>query len=354
MRLLGSLRGAKSLLVAGVLAASGALGWAGGANPNVVAFASGADPLSAIQAWRAPQTAELEEIKPAAEPVVYPARELSFPALAERPAYTVYVPAGPDVPRRAVMVLHGMGGSGPGIATQVLSYAQAHDWVVIAPTIPYGDWRDPNQLTSEELRLLPQVARIPDYVRDEAGIRTTGRVMLFGFSRGAQAGLRLAMLYPERVEAVAALSAGTYTVPVNAMRTSAGDQQAPLPFGVADLEQRVGRPLDMQRFKSVRFWIGVGARDDRDADVPRQWDPYIGKNRVERATRFGALLTELACDTQVVVVPNAGHEIVPAMMEHINGFLETSALRAQQAEAAGTARNARPPVSTMRRTTFGF
>ena len=332
-----------------MLAGATGTGWFGGAQAQL-ALASHSESIeSALQVWRGPQDGA--PLQAPAEPEVavhLPARQLIFPALHDRPAYTVYVPEGPDVPRRAVMVLHGMGGNGPGIAPFVLPYAQSQGWVVIAPTILYGDWKDPNQLTTEELRLLPQVDRLIDYVRDEAGVKLAGRMMMFGFSRGAQEALRFATLYPERVEAVAALSAGTYTVPVGSMRTASGETQAPLPYGVADLEQRTGRPVDLQRLRSVRFLIAVGARDDHEADVPRQWDPYIGKNRVERAQRYSAVLAELACETQLEVVPNAGHEIVAGMMEHVNGFLGISAERAhlrEQAAAASAATGSNAPAA---------
>ena len=268
---------------------------------------------------------------PAALEVWEPAREVSYPAFAERPAYTVYWPEGPSVPRPVVVALHGMGGSGPGMASVLLDQARANGWVLVAPTIPYGDWRDPAQLTGEELRLMPQLATLLDYVRDEAGVvsaRADGRVMLFGFSRGAQAALRLAMLYPEKVDAVAAFSAGTYTLPVRSVATAAGPALARMPFGVADLTELSGRTVDRGGLAGVRFLIGVGATDNRDGDVPRQWDTYVGRNRVERATRYAAVLGELGCEASLSVVPGTGHELNTAVMEQVTGFLTLAVARA--------------------------
>ena len=325
-------RAAACALTVGALAFTAAVG-----------FASGSTGVQASEHTVFPET-QLSAPPASAVPEApsLPAREMAFPALSARPAYTVYVPEGPDVPRPAVMVLHGMGGSGPGIATQLLSQARDRNWIVIAPTVPYGDWRDPNQLTGEELRLLPQLSTLIDYVRDEAGVKVAGKVMLFGFSRGAQAALRFSMLYPERVGAVAALSAGTYTVPVRWMLTASGPAQAPMPFGVFDIEQRAGRGIDALQMTGIRYWIGVGAGDNREGDVPRQWDQFLGKTRVERATRFGAVLSQLGCETYVSIVPNAGHEIVPAMMDQITGFLGTSVERAQMHAEAGVAALPRP------------
>lgn len=309
----------------GLLAASAALGLLGGAH------AKEDDTLpAALLAWQA-RVAEGEtasHVQQAALLPSLPAREVSYPALPERPAYTVYFPEGPDVPRQTVVALHGMGGSGPGLASQLLGTARANGWVLVAPTIPYGEWRDPVQLTGEELRLMPQINNLIDYARDEAGVQMEGRVMLFGFSRGAQAALRFSMLYPDRVEAVAALSAGTYTLPVKSVLTASGPALAPLPFGVADLEQLAGRGIDQFRMSGVRYLIEVGANDNRDGDVPRQWDPFVGKNRVERAARFAAVLNDLGCETSLAVIPGAGHELNAAMLEQANGFLTASAARA--------------------------
>jgi pimeloyl-ACP methyl ester carboxylesterase len=242
------------------------------------------------------------------------------------------------MPRTALVALHGMGGTGPGMAGRLLRLAHERNWLVIAPTIPYGDWRDPNQLVSEELRLLPQLASVLDAVPAETGVPVAGRALLFGFSRGAQEALRFALLYPDRVEAVAGLSAGTYTLPMRAVKTVGGAElPAPLPFGVADLEQRAGRAIDEARLARVDFWVGVGARDNLDGDVPRQWDPFVGKNRVERAQRFVDAVANLGWNAQVAVVPGAGHEITPPMMELAIQFLaDAAAAGQQQAEAAGT------------------
>ncbi len=312
-------------LVGAVFALSAALGLLSGVR------AADDDTLpAALLAWQA-RVAEGETASHAQQAALQPslpAREVFYPALPERPAYTVYFPEGPDVPRLTVVALHGMGGTGPGLATSLLSLARASGWVLVTPTIPYGEWRDPVQLTGEELRLMPRLNSLLDYVRDEAGVQIAGRVMLFGFSRGAQAALRFSLLYPERVEAVAAVSAGTYTLPLKSVLTANGPALAPLPFGVADLQQLAGRDVDPYRLSAVRYLIEVGANDNKDGDVPRQWDPFVGKNRVERATRFAAVMSDLGADTSLAVIPDTGHELNGAMLEKASTFLSVSAARA--------------------------
>ena len=229
-------------------------------------------------------------------------------------------PVAPQVPAAstAVLVLHGMDDNGVALATTVLPYLggpAAQDWVVIAPTIPYGDWRTPARVAQEDLQLLPRLARLLDQAPAETGVALPERVLVFGFSRGAQVALRFALLFPERTQAVAAAAAGTYTLPLPAVRTATGRTlPAPLPFGVADLPQRAGRTVDVAQLGQVPVWLGVGANDNRDADVPREWDPFIGANRVQRAQRFGAILAQLGVPVQVVVVPGAAHQLTEALL----------------------------------------
>ena len=264
----------------------------------------------------------ISPVQYAEPPATLPPQEFQVPATPDHPAYTLYSPGGVALPRAALLVLHGMGGNGPAVARYVLPYAQANGLVVIAPTIPYGDWRDPGQVTREMLALQPQLVRLLDAAPGETGIAIRERALLFGFSRGAQEALRFTLLYPERVRAVAALSAGTYTLPVASVQTASGAPlAAPLPFGVADFDQRTGRGFNDRALSHIDFWIAVGALDNRDADVPRQWDPYLGTNRVERARRFSEALARLGYWSELAVVPDTGHEITGAMLDRAIGFL---------------------------------
>ena len=215
------------------------------------------------------------------------------------------------------------------MAAAVRDLAHAHGWIVIAPTLAYGNWQDPVQVAAEAARLEPQLARLVDAVPAETGVVLAERLLVFGFSRGAQAALRFTMLYPERVQAVAALSAGTYTLPLRTVNTVAGPVAAPFPFGIADVEQRTGRSVDLERMARARFWIGVGGADTNESEVPRQWDPSLGRHRVERAQRFAAALGQLGCDVQFTVVPGAGHRLTPPMLEQAGRFLASAAAEAQ-------------------------
>jgi predicted esterase len=261
-------------------------------------------------------------------PVRYPP-ELSVAETPSHPAYALYPPdlaiaPGATVP--AVLALHGVGFDGPAMAALVRARASARGWAVLAPTVAYGDWRDPETAREEELRLPSRLAALPGAVAVETGVPLAAGVRVFGFSRGAQAATRLAMFYPDGVAAVAAFSAGTYTLPVAGVAGPDGQRlEAPLPFGVADLPQRTGRGLALDRLGRVPFLIGAGAADDRPDDVPRQWDAYVGRTRAERAGRYAATLAQLGVPVRVAILPGTGHELTEAMLDSAFDLFDQSA-----------------------------
>jgi predicted esterase len=251
---------------------------------------------------------------------------ISVPETMAHPAYELDLP-NQVVPRGAtldaLLVLHGIGVDGPTMAATVRSQAQSRGLAVIAPTIPYGDWQNPAVVREEDLRNAGRLAGILASVRDETGVPLSPRVLIFGFSRGAQTASRFALFRPEFVRAVTSFSAGTYTLPLNSVSAARGQRiVAPLPYGVSDLAQATGRGFDVASLAKIPWLVGAGANDRQDADVPRQWDAFEGTNRVQRAQRFGAALGQIGAPVQVVVLPNTGHEINGAMLDQVFSFFD--------------------------------
>jgi poly(3-hydroxybutyrate) depolymerase len=215
-------------------------------------------------------------------------------------------------PLQVVIALHGMGGNGADFGDALGTLADSHGWLVVAPTISYGDWTDPAQIAREEPAL---VAWLSDYVRHLA-VRTKHavepRVLLFGHSRGAQLALRFTEIHPDEVLGVAAVSAGTYTLPFSSdARTGTALQ---FPFGVADLARSDGgQAFDARGFETVPIWIGVGGADSNDADVPDAWDAYIGPDRLNRARRFTQALQSMGANVALSVFDNTGHGLTDEM-----------------------------------------
>lgn len=238
------------------------------------------------------------------------------------PRFNVWVPAGRiREPAPVVVALHGVSGDGQTIAHGLVEECSRQGWLLVAPTMKYGDWRNPNQVVADDVHFTNLLNEILDALPGQTGIETRPRVMLFGFSRGFQLAHRYAFFYPERVRGVAGYAAGTYTLPY----TRAADNRTPLnlPYGLANAPAWLGRPLDWAGMRRVRFLVGVGAKDNRDSDVPRSWDPLIGRNRVERARNFHQMLLASGIKSQLVIYPNTDHSLTQPMRADALAFFRT-------------------------------
>lgn len=232
----------------------------------------------------------------------------------------VYVPParGADQ-QRVLLALHGQGGTGPGIAQRLRTCAERYGWVLVAPTMAYRDFLDPEQVRRDGEENLPAVHTLVDDIRSRAGGVTSEQILVYGFSRGAQMAHRFAMAYPQEVLAVAALSAGSYTMP-----RDEDQSQAPLeyPFGVADLESVTGEAFDEAKFVEIPFWLGVGAADTNPLDIGRAWDNYEGQTRVDRAAAFATQLQAEGAQAELHLFSGVGHEETSAMRADACAFLD--------------------------------
>src|SRR5712664_3738380 len=215
-------------------------------------------------------------------------------ALAGTPIRSVFVraPRGgtlPGKPLQVLLALHGMGGNGEDFSKELLEQADRYGWLIVAPTIAYGDWTNPNVVSREEPVLIRALTDYLDQLPQVTGLQLRRLVLVLGHSRGAQLAHRFAEFRPDKVLAVAALSAGTYTLPL-----SSGPQGSmSFPFGVKDLAQYAGAAFDPARFDGIQFWVGVGGLDTNPGDLPRQWDTYEGTTRLQRAEAFEAAMQQM-------------------------------------------------------------
>jgi pimeloyl-ACP methyl ester carboxylesterase len=222
-------------------------------------------------------------------------------------------------PLQVLVALHGMGSSGEQLASQLVEQADRNHWLLVAPTIDYGDWMDPNQVAREEPQLIRWLSDYLDQLPDIVGAPTRKRVLLLGHSRGAQLAHRFALFQPDRVLAVAALSAGTYTLPLE--RSPQGSLIS-FPFGISDLAKIAGHPFSRTQFiEDTHFWLGVGTDDNNPNDLPRQWDQYLGTTRVQRARAFQAALHDMGAQSVLVAFPATRHTLSPDMANSACSFL---------------------------------
>src|ERR1043166_7939286 len=99
----------------------------------------------------------LVAIWPAEEPATE-ALALTDP-LAGTPVHSVYVrlpsrAANASGPLQVLVALHGMGGSGESFAAGLVEPADHYGWLLVAPTIEYGDWKNPDVVAKEEPLLI--------------------------------------------------------------------------------------------------------------------------------------------------------------------------------------------------------
>lgn len=225
-------------------------------------------------------------------------------------------------PLPILVALHGYGGNGASFARPLLEAADRLGWAVIAPSITYRDWHDPVQVCEDARDDLPGLRAWLNELPTRTGLRYQPRVMLYGFSRGAQYAHRFALAYPEMVASVAAVSAGTYTLPQTVWVDPDGARTTlNMPYGAADLQTYTGQPFREAPLRQVRFLIGVGSTDHQAGDVPRSWDKYIGDCRVDRANSFVASLRQLGVPVELRQFPNTQHEETAEMRAAALQFL---------------------------------
>lgn len=222
----------------------------------------------------------------------------------------VYVPANAQAkqPLRVLVALHPYGGNGPAIGGPLVPFAEREGWVLVAPTFPYRDWRDPELVRKDAAQFIPGLHAILSGLEGRTGLALQQRVLLYGFSRGAQAAHRFALANPDLVAGVAAFSAGTYTLPKTTWKDSNGTvTNLNFPYGVSDIGKFCGHEFDLAKVKEVQFLIGVGANDHEAKDVPRNWDKYIGDCRLDRAESFATSLREAGVRVEEVKFANTRH-----------------------------------------------
>jgi pimeloyl-ACP methyl ester carboxylesterase len=206
-----------------------------------------------------------------------------------------------------------MGSSGEAFARDLTEQADRYRWLIVAPTIGYGDYMNPQVVAQEDPVLIRTLSSYLDQLPRTTGMNLRHRILLLGHSRGAQLAHRFAEFQPDRVLAVAALSAGSYTLP-----SSVGT----FPYGVKDLARYGGRAFDRASFQAIQFWVGVGGQDTNASDVPRQWDMYEGKTRVQRAEAFENAMQQLGATSVLRVFNNTKHELTGDMRTAACTFLE--------------------------------
>jgi poly(3-hydroxybutyrate) depolymerase len=234
------------------------------------------------------------------------------PTLSDRLARTdrrtlLFVPGAiarnPTAPVTIVLVLAGLGGDGRAFAEEFVPTAEAKGWLLIAPSPDYDPATNETLLWADQ-RVDDELVSMVDSVM-ATSFHVAPRIDVVGFSRGAQSAHRFALRHPERVNALASFSAGTYTMPTSSQ---------PYPLGMGDFATwNHQHAFDPMSLREVRVLVGVGDADTNPQDVVRAWDVVGGPTRLDRGIRFAQALGELSVPHHFQSYAGVGHRFVPQM-----------------------------------------
>lgn len=249
--------------------------------------------------------------------------------------YYLYIPSNAAArgPLQVLVTVHGMGGNGTAFCQNLINRAEQDGWIIVSPTFKYQDYRNPDSVLWDDTHMLPHLRDILNNLPAKTGLPIKEKVLLYGFSRGAQMVHRFAEFYPDRTLAVALFSAGSYTLPMASMDVNGAPSTLNFPFGVADVQKYTQAAFNVVAFRQVPFFLGVGGADSNADDTPRAWDPYLGTTRIARAQSFENALTTLGLDSSLTVFPNVSHDVTSDMRGQAMSFLERQAFVATLARA---------------------
>jgi pimeloyl-ACP methyl ester carboxylesterase len=235
--------------------------------------------------------------------------------------YYVYLPASApsDSAVEPLIAIHGFGENPVDFVKRMIPEADKHGWLLVAPDLPSGDWKDQKVIKADARQNLPWLHRLVERIQASSPVPVRDHVLVYGFSLGAQTGHRFTMAYPDHVLAAAVMSAGTYTLPSPA---SVGKSSPAFPMGTADLDSYSGQPFDFDRLKSTHFWVGVGDQDTVAADVPREFDGTEGSSRKERAQNFARVLQSEGIPVKFQSFPGQAHYETPQSLDAAASFLD--------------------------------
>ncbi|GFE48432.1 hypothetical protein So717_01850 [Roseobacter cerasinus] len=214
-----------------------------------------------------------------------------------------------------LVAVHGIRRGAEQQAALFAERAAAQGRVVIAPIFDKASWLGYQQAVlcgRADLALLDLLLSLR-----VAGVVTTERFDLFGFSGGAQFAHRFAMLHPDRLRRLSVASPGWYTFPDTAC----------YPYGLwprPDHTDGWGHRLaaNLHRFLTLPITVSVGACDsrrDRNTRSGPQIDAQQGPHRLARARSWAQALRRAACELRIQpdialhVLPGCGHHFETCM-----------------------------------------
>lgn len=222
--------------------------------------------------------------------------------------YLHYVPAG--VPRSdlVLVAVHGISRNAMEHAQAFQSLADRLGCHLIAPQFDRSTFRDFQLLgLSERGRRADHALQSMLADLRRFGLDADARLVLSGYSGGAQFAHRYAMAHPRRIAALLVAAAGWYTLP---------DESLPYPRGCG-VGVHAGIAFDPLALLRTPVLVLVGDRDD-ERDAALRCDDWIdrdqGRDRIERARTWVERLAgearrrDFAPRSEFRLVRGAGHD----------------------------------------------
>ncbi len=191
-------------------------------------------------------------------------------------------------PGQPVLVsVHGISRNAAEHALRLAAAPELADCTIIAPLFEAGHFGRYQQLHpgGPGGRANEALLRLLDRLEHD-GLISSGRLMLTGYSGGAQFAHRFAAFHPDRVERVAPVAAGWYLWPDQALAWPLGTGALPSGMPAARLEALLRLPID----------VICGSRDRRGGEMRNtpEIDALQGRTRIGRARRWVAAMQALA------------------------------------------------------------
>lgn len=230
-------------------------------------------------------------------------------------SYCTYMPSshvpGSDHEYPLVVLVHGSLRNAYELRDQFVDFGERHQCALLAPLFPCGifgpdDFNNYKHLAYDGLRydliLLDMIAEISSIFPLQAD-----RVLMHGFSGGAQFALRFLYLHPDRLRGVSIAAPGTVTLP--------GDDR-PWWVGTSDMETVFGASLRPELLRKVPVQLVIGAEDTSPEGVTvGQQSSFAmtgandaGATRMERLHCLRDGLARIGVPAELEIVPGVAHD----------------------------------------------
>lgn len=238
----------------------------------------------------------------------------AFPAF----AYYPYVPVGHMAARRdeapLIVAVHGSSRNPKDLRDAYAGFAERLGCFVLAPLFPMDlaasvPDEEYKQLIGDAVRYDHVLWAMVDELAAATGTRFS-KLLLFGFSGGAQFAQRLLYVDPGRIDAVSLGAPSYVTLPI---------REHGWWTGVGGFEALFGKAIDFEAMRRVRIQLLCGGDDDLDFEIYRPDEMRIdargyaayGRTRPQRLRALGDAYARLGIASEMQTVPGAGHAFGP-------------------------------------------